>query len=423
MRFTFEDIDKSGDVTDVTYPFVFSDGGSPPGEAAQSKAGPLKASEEAVRSRARASRSSDSIARPRTSPQQFIEPARYNVTLNGAASSAASLQKWWNRDFAAPARLTAKYPKPNENPDAGISKNSVAKHTDYLKKMTGKTADDYRIYLETRNDYSNSPIFYFDMANWFYSLDDKETALRVLTSIADLELENASLYRLLGYRFKEYGEYSLAKFVSKKVADWRPMDPQSYRDYALALADNGEAQAALDSLHALLKRPYPRYILNRTRGIEEVIVTDINHLIAKNPHLDTSGIDKRLMINIPVDIRVVINWNMDNTDLDLHVKDPNNEVAYFGNRSTGIGGRMSAGIASGYGPEQFLLKKAVPGKYQASVCYYGAREFADAGPSTVMAEIYTNYGGKTEQRQVVCLQLSNVKKTKDNMVLVWEFVL
>jgi hypothetical protein len=225
----------------------------------------------------------------------------------------------------------------------------------------------------------------------------------------------------LGYRFKEYGEYALAVFVCRKVAEWRPMEPQSHRDYALALADNGEPQAALDTLCALLKKPYSRNILNRTRGIEEVIVTDINHLIAKNPNIDTSKIDKRLLVNIPVDIRVVINWNMDNTDLDLHVKDPAGESSYYGNRSTKIGGRASAGIASGYGPEQFLLKKAIPGKYQVSVYYYGAREFANAGPSTVMAEIYTKHGGKPERRQVVCLQLSNAGWTGDRRVMVAEF--
>jgi hypothetical protein len=37
-----------------------------------------------------------------------------------------------------------------------------------------------------------------------------------------------------------------------------------------------------------------------------------------------------------------------------------------------------------------------------------------------MAEIYTNYAGKDEQRRVVCLQMSNVKK-KDGKPEVAEF--
>jgi hypothetical protein len=345
------------------------------------------------------------------------------VTLNGAIAAAAKLQKWRDLDFAAPRK--SKYPAPDDIDGAlnasPAKAGDIARNADYMKRLTGKTRDDYRIYLNARNNHAASPTFYFDMANWFYAHGDNETALRVLTSIADLELENASLYRLLGYRFKEYGEYNLAKFVCRKVAEWRPMEPQSYRDYALALADNGEPQAALDTLCAMLSKPYSRNILDRTRGIEEVIVTEINHLIAKNPRLDASKIDKGLIIDIPVDIRVVINWNMDNTDIDLHVKDPNNETCFYREPLTKIGGLMSADITSGYGPEQFLLKNAISGKYQIYVDYFGDRQFTNAGPSTVMAEIYTKYADKTEQRQVICLQLSNAKRRGDGMALVAEF--
>jgi tetratricopeptide (TPR) repeat protein len=243
----------------------------------------------------------------------------------------------------------------------------------------------------------------------------------VLTSIADLELENASLYRLLGYRFKEYGEYGLAKFVCKKVLEWRPMEPQSYRDYALALADNGDAQAARDVFRYLLLKSYSQNILDRSRGIEEVAVMEINHLIAKNPGLDISKIDTSLIIDVPVDVRVVINWNMDNTDIDLHVKDPSGQTCSFERRETKSGGRISADNTSGYGPEQFLLKNAIKGRYQIHVNYYGDRQFTNAGPSTVMAEIYIKYAGKAEQRQVVCLQMSSAKRFGGVMVTVAEF--
>jgi tetratricopeptide (TPR) repeat protein len=329
------------------------------------------------------------------------------------------------REDAAPIVLSA---PPSRSPlmnalrrEPTIAIKPVKKDNEYLKKLTGKTADDYRIYLRIRGDYAGSPTFYFDMAEWFYARGDKETALRILTSIADLELENASLYRLLGYRFKEYGEHALAKFVCKKVIEWRPMEPQSYRDYALALADNGEPQAALDSLYSVLSRPYPRDILERARGIEEVAVTEINRLIAKNPRLNTSKIDKRLLIDIPVDVRVVINWNMDNTDIDLHVKDPRGEECHYGRRETKIGGRISADNTSGYGPEQFMLKNAAPGKYQIYVNYFSDAQFTDAGPSTVMAEIYTKYAGEAEQRKVVCLQMSNAKRRDGRKVMVAEF--
>jgi len=302
-----------------------------------------------------------------------------------------------------------------------ITIKPIKKDNEYLNKLTGKPAEDYKIYLKLREDYIGSPTFYFDMAEWFYAHNDKKLALRVLTSIADLDLENSSLYRLLGYRFKEYGEYALEKFVCKKVIQWRPMEPQSYRDYALALADNGEDQAALDSLYGLLTKTYSENIGSRSRGIDEVVITEINRLIAKNAKLNTSRIDTSVITNIPVDIRVVINWNMNNTDIDLHVLDPYDEECYYRRKETSIGGRISTDNTSGYGPEQFLLKNAVKGKYRVYVNYYGDRQFTLAGPSTVMAEIYTKYAGKTERRKVVCLQMSSVMKRDGNLVDVAEF--
>ena len=382
----FEKVNRPGDVTEITYPFAFSsDGYLPPGVPSVSQT------------------------------REFVSQSREGVTLNGAATAAANLKKWWNINFPpiiplTPATATYKYPVPDEKggiSNMGSAKGDFAKDNDYMNRLTGKSADDYQTYLNLRNDHGNSPAFYVDMANWFYTHGDRETALRVLTSIADLELEIASLYRLLGYRFKEYGEYALEKFVCQKVVEWRPMEPQSYRDYALALADNGEAQAALDVLYSLLRRYYSDNIYSRSRGMEEVVVMEINNLISKNPNLDTSKIDKRLIADIPVDIRVVINWNMDNTDIDLHVKDPNNEECYYNNRQTRIGGRISANITSGYGPEQFLLKNAAKGKYRVYVHYYGNNQFTSTWPPTVMAEIYTRYADSTGQRKVVCLQMSD----------------
>ncbi|GBU21909.1 hypothetical protein R80B4_01811 [Fibrobacteres bacterium R8-0-B4] len=347
-------------------------------------------------------------------PPKEIEPDKHRV------ERTAKLVK------AEEVAATLEHP-PEEDID-GIGPSSpvitlkpIKNDNDYLNKLTGKPAKDYKLYLELREDYITTPTFYFDMANWFYTHGDKKTAIRVLTNIADLDFENASLYRLLGYRFKEYGEYALEKFVCQKVIQWRPLEPQSYRDYALALADNGEKQAALDSLYGLLARLYSERVHGRSYGIEEVAVTEINHLIAKNANLNTSKIDTSLLMRIPVDIRVVINWNMNNTDIDLHVKDPNNDICHYGVPKTDIGGRISGDIVNGYGPEQFLLKKAIKGKYQVYVHYFGDRQHTSAGPSTVMAEIFTKYAGKTEQRKVVCLQLSNAERHGGELVTIAEF--
>jgi len=278
---------------------------------------------------------------------------------------------------------------------------------DYMKSLIGKPDSAYQAYLKMRSKYIATPMFYFDVANWFYQQKDSVRALTILSNIADLDLENADLYKTLAYKLKQTGNYRDEIFITQKVLQWRPMDAQSYRDYALALADNGQYQAALDNLYKVLTQSYNTQIADRDQGIEEIIISEINNLIAKQGNkLSTKGIDKRLIQPLPVDVRVVLNWNKNDTDIDLWLTDPTGEKGYYGNSKTKIGGRISNDFTSGYGPEQFMIKKAIKGKYKIEVNYYGDRQINISGPTTVTAEIYTRYATGKQQRKVIVLPLA-----------------
>lgn len=278
---------------------------------------------------------------------------------------------------------------------------------DYMKNLVGKPDSAYQAYLKMRSKYISTPMFYFDVANWFYQQKDSVRALTILSNIADLELENADLYKTLAYKLKQTGNYKDEIFITQKVLQWRPMDAQSYRDYALALADNGQYQTALDNLYKVLTQSYNAQIADRDQGIEEIVISEINNLIAKHGNnLSTKGIDKRLIQPLPVDVRVVLNWNKNDTDIDLWLTDPTGEKGFYGNSRTKIGGRISNDFTSGYGPEQFMIKKAIKGKYKIEVNYYGDRQINISGPTTVTAEIYTRYATGKQQRKVIVLPMA-----------------
>jgi hypothetical protein len=278
---------------------------------------------------------------------------------------------------------------------------------DYMKNLAGKPDSAYRAYLKMRPKYISTPMFYFDVANWFYQQKDSVRALTILSNIADLDLENADLYKTLAYKLKQTGNYKDEIFITQKVLQWRPMDAQSYRDYALALADNGQYQASLDNLYKVLTQSYNSQIADRDQGIEEIVISEINNLLAKHgSSINTKGIDKRLIQPLPVDVRVVLNWNKNDTDIDLWLTDPTGEKGFYGNSRTKIGGRISNDFTSGYGPEQFMIKKAIKGKYKIEVNYYGDRQINISGPTTVTAEIYTRYATGKQQRKVIVLPLA-----------------
>ena len=89
---------------------------------------------------------------------------------------------------------------------------------------------------------------------------------------------------------------------------------------------------------------------------------------------------------------MVLTWDADNTDIDLWVTDPNGEKAFYGNRLTYQGGRMSLDFTGGYGPEEFSLKRAKPGKYRVEAQFYGDQRQMIAGPMTLQMKLATAFG-------------------------------
>jgi len=291
---------------------------------------------------------------------------------------------------------------------------------DYIKAIEA-SKNPYQTYLDLRAAYAETPSYFFDVATYFFQKNDNETGLRILSSIADLGLENAELYKLLAFKLKETEQYPSELFIAKKVLDWRPFDAQSHRDYALALQDNGHNQEALDNLYKVLTNNYSIEIAMRDRDITEIIVPEINNLVALHrKELDISHIEKELLIDIPVDIRVVMNWNKDMTDIDLWVTDPNNEKCFYSHKTTAIGGRISDDVTQGFGPEQFLLKKAIKGKYKIESNFFAERQMSIAGPTTISVEIYLLYSSNRQTRKMLTFQNGKSDHGKDG-ILVSEF--
>ncbi|TAH04346.1 MAG: DUF2135 domain-containing protein [Sphingobacteriales bacterium] len=294
----------------------------------------------------------------------------------------------------------------------GISAVEWKPERSYLKKIAAADkATRYQQYLSLRKEYLLTPSFYFDMASYFLQNNDTSTGLQILGNLAELDVENHELYRQLGYTLRACNQHEEAIYIFRKVLQWRAMEPQSFRDYGLSLAGGGYYQQALDTLYAALTHPYSNNALSNYLGIEEVIVTEINQLVSLHKEqLDITKINSQLLSPMPVDVRVVLNWNTNDTDIDLWVTDPNNEKCYYAHKNTAVGGRISDDMTNGYGPEQFIIKQAIKGTYKIEVNYYGERQVKLTGPATVLAEVYLHYASGKEERRLITLQMSKEKK-------------
>ena len=291
-----------------------------------------------------------------------------------------------------------------------IALNDYNPDTPYLKVMEyADPAKAVETYYKLKKEYGQTPSFYVDVADYFFKKGDIEQAILVVSNLAELSLEDAQLLRVLAYKLSAYKAYPEAVAISRKVVAIREEEPQSYRDLGLALAQAGEYQQAIETLYKVVERRWDQ----RFRDVQLIAMNEINNIINTQKGLRTSFIDKRLLKKEPVDIRVVLTWDTDNSDMDLWVTDPEEERCYSGHRQTYLGGIISKDVTGGYGPEEFMLKKAPKGNYKIEVNYYGNRSQKQLLPVSLRITFFTHYGTPQEKKQETTVRLSNQREVID----------
>jgi Ca-activated chloride channel homolog len=271
----------------------------------------------------------------------------------------------------------------------------------------------YALYLDERDSHAGSTAFYLDVADLLLRKGRRAEALRVLSNLAELDLENRHILRVLGYRLMQAKDWTRAVEVFREVLRLAEEEPQSHRDLGLALAAAGQRQEAAERLYEVVVRPWD----SRFSEIDAVVLNELNAIAASDAKLDTGFIDRRLLKNMPLDLRVVLAWDSDNSDMDLWVTDPNGERCYYGHRNTYQGGLISDDFTGGYGPEEFVLKDAKPGKYKVEANFFGDRQQIVTGATTLSLMLSTGWGTARQQNQTVTLRLSGKSET----VMVGEF--
>ena len=73
----------------------------------------------------------------------------------------------------------------------------------------------------------------------------------------------------------------------------------------------------------------------------------------------------------PAKLRVLLTWDSDGTDLDLHLITPDGAHIWYGDRVAPNGAALDVDVTTGYGPEIFAMPAPIKGQYLVYVNYYG----------------------------------------------------
>lgn len=98
-------------------------------------------------------------------------------------------------------------------------------------------------------------------------------------------------------------------------------------------------------------------------------------------------------------LRVVLGWDSDGTDLDLHVVSPDGQHVWYGQRVVPNGGALDVDVTTGYGPEIYATPAPLHGTYQVYVNYYGSGGIGDELITTAQLTLITEEGTPREKRE------------------------
>jgi len=281
-------------------------------------------------------------------------------------------------------------------------------YLDVLGKVLDKE-EAYKIYLGQRKKYLETPAYFVDVAKHFKDrYKDDLYASRILSNIAEMDFDNYELLKVFAYQLQANHDDELAVFIFKQILELRPEDSQSYRDLAIAYQNVGKCQKALDLFNSILTGDIYKNSHRRIfRGIEDIAKNEIKYLIQKyKDDLDISKVDKQFLDSVAYDIRVVVDWNHNDTDIDLHIIDPNLEACFYSHKRTTIGGQMSEDMTQGFGPEEFTLVNAIKGEYYVKIKYYGDRYQKVENPTFMKVTMYKRFGTAKETKETQIIRLT-----------------
>lgn len=289
----------------------------------------------------------------------------------------------------------------------------------YLKAFDRDPAAFDRLFAEWEIKAGGVPIFYFDVADWLHAKGRRAEAVETLLSALDLPSANGVTMGIVAARLQRWGEHDLAIAMRERQLLANSDRPQVRRLLALATA----ARAAASS--ATAKADYARAIAMlvevalspvepRWQGIDIIALREANAFIPRLVALGGSvELDPRLVKNLDSDLRIVIDWSTDDTDLDLWVDQPNGERAIYSHPRTIIGGRLSNDMTNGYGPEEYWLRNAPIGTFRVSTNSYRSDRIDPNGKPRLHLRLIRDFGRPTEREDAIDLEMGGEVKTSE----------
>lgn len=149
-------------------------------------------------------------------------------------------------------------------------------------------------------------------------------------------------------------------------------------------------------------------------GIETIALMEANAALVKLKAMggSSTALDPRLVALLDADLRVVVEWNTPRTDLDLWVLEPKGYDVGYSAPLSPWGGKLSGDITDGYGPEEYLIHRALTGEYAIRAKTFASDPTNPNGPSSLTVRLIRNFGRPDQSEELMDIEMEAKDREK-----------
>jgi len=277
----------------------------------------------------------------------------------------------------------------------------------YLKALAKAVNDDslwqsqYRVY---RSACGWRADFYLNVIELLREKNAVQKAQEVTGDLVEHMPENPEILRRAAMAYRRIGALDLSHELFLRVAELLPKDAISLYHLARSEELRGNAKIAVRHYLKALEIQDTRF----TEGRSIVILEELNALLAREDLKgEDFGMDPRLIRHVLVDLRVVLEWDAKQSNVDLLTQQLSGGwlSPILGVQDL-TGAWWSGDVSQGYGPESVSIQGLFPGGYSFGARFYG--DWNDEGGSTVTAEVRVirNFGTAEETQETRALRIA-----------------
>ncbi|MBC7948385.1 MAG: TonB-dependent receptor plug domain-containing protein [Chitinophagaceae bacterium] len=264
---------------------------------------------------------------------------------------------------------------------------------EYLQEI--KDAMDHekkRVYNALQKIHGGEPGFYFDMAQYFFGIGQRDAANDILMNAAEAANGSYQAIKAMAYILESWNDFKGAIEIYRNLLSETPTSLYAYRDLAWALYQDGQMQEAVDTLYAGIARDGVGE-LYLAGPLKAMMLTELNAILALHKdQIETSKIPSALIKPMPADLRIVLDCNKGSLG-ELSIKEPGGQVCSY-NKPVGKAGSIMNNMYYGYhhGPAEYQSREAMEGKFKISLNYYDYYNYPGRIPTVVRLVTFRNFG-------------------------------